>query len=215
LKMLDVSHELFQFWVDMAETLKARVPSHMLLAMVRVIVEDAKSYCQACADRGEPVPSFTEAAWDAVWLCRWRKMFNLTPQSVNCKYVVSFKKVLMRLGVTWRNAARLLFLHEELYGAGRLEFITIDEKPFHFNANGADRVWARRGAKKKVVKEVRQALLERWTGMTSCSSKGCQPGVIPKWAALFKSKDGTRTHLRLPPGVKVQFARHGSYRTGN
>ncbi len=212
-KMPDLSHELFQYWVDMGETLKSRVPSHMLISQAWIIVGDAQRYVEECDAAGIVAPRLQIPSLDSVWLSRWRAQWSLTPQSVNCKYTVSFAKLEKRLGVTWRNAARLLFLHERLFGPGGLEFLTIDEKPYHFNAIGGDKVWRRRGTKKKAVKEKRQHMLERWTGMTSCSSKGCQPGTVPKWAALFKAEDGSRTHLRVPEGVKVQFAPHGSYRT--
>ena len=56
-------------------------------------------------------------------------------------------------------------------------------------------------------------MLERWTGMTVCYSQGCQPGNIPKWAALFKAESGARIHLDAEEGVKVQFAPSGSYQT--
>ena len=50
-------------------------------------------------------------------------------QTVNAKYKVSYEKLVTRLGVTWRNAVRLVVLHEVLFGPGRLTFASIDEKP--------------------------------------------------------------------------------------
>ena len=101
--------------------------------------------------------------------------------------------------------------HEPLAaGAGKLVFVSIDEKPYYSNAIDGLKVWARRGSKKKNVKEKRAAMLERWTGMTACYSR---VGTVPKWAALFKAMTGSRIHLRTPENVKVQFAPNGSYRT--
>ena len=74
-------------------------------------------------------------------------------------------------------------------------------------------MWAPRGTKRRRVKETRAAMLERWTGMTVCYSQGCQPGNIPKWAALFKAESGARIHLDAEDGVKVHFAPNGSYPT--
>ena len=155
-KLPDLGEELFQWWVDMAETLRSRVPSSSLLAQASVIVEDARRYRELSAERGEPLskcqlPCFS---WDSrsatTWLCRWRKQFDLTPQTVNAKYKVSFAKRERRIGVAWRNACRLLVLHEEMFGPGLLVFMSLDEKPFYFNAIGAEKIWARRGSKKKM-----------------------------------------------------------------
>ena len=51
------------------------------------------------------------------------------PQMVNAKYKVSYEKVVKRLGVTWRNAVRLVVLHEELFGLARLTFASFDAQP--------------------------------------------------------------------------------------
>ena len=106
----------------------------------------------------------------------------------------------------------MLVLHEELFGPDLLIFMSMDEKPFWFNAIGGAKIWARRGAKKKHVREKRQDMLERWTGMSACYSKELPLGMVPRWAALFRAEDGSRTRIEVPDGVKVQFAPHGSYR---
>ena len=170
-KLVDLSHELFNWWVDMAETLQARVPTVALLAQAKVILHDAKQLVRECEERGEVPPWVDEPSLDYVWICRWRKQWNLTKQSVNCKYKVAFSKKVMRMGVTWRNSTRLLALHAKLFGPDRLTFVSVDEKPFRFNACGEDQIWARRGATKKRVREKRVALLERWTGITACYSR--------------------------------------------
>ena len=58
-------------------------------------------------------------------------------------------------------------------------------------------------------------MLERWSGMSACYSKPVPPGMVPRWAALFKAENGSRIHLHTPDGVQVQFAPHGSYRLPN
>lgn len=226
----DLSHELFQWWVDMSVTLQARVSSESTMRQAEIIRGDAERFIAECDENGVALPpaarTLPKLSW--VWLHRWRKEWGLTPQTVNAKYKVSFEKVVMRLGVLWRNATRLLVLHETLFGPGKLTFASIDEKPFWFNALGGNKVWAQRGARKRAVKEKRTAMLERWTGMTICYSRGCQPGGcppeacpqggcrpggVPKWAALFKAVHGARIHVDVPDGVKVQFAPNGSYKT--
>ena len=111
---------------------------------------------------------------------------------------------LLRLGVLWRNATRLLVFHALLSGADKLTFVSLDEKPYRFNACGGDKVWAIRGQKSVKCKELRGMLLERWTGITAVFSRrhaaatlpggGCQP----KWTALFKATDGSRCNVTSP-----------------
>jgi hypothetical protein len=222
-KCPDVSAELFNWWVDMAQSLACRVSSAMLIAQVQLILDDARNYAKLCIENGKPLPQFEEPEIDKVWLCRFRKYWGITKQSVNCQYVVSHAKVERRMGVIWRNAARLIVFHELLYGPDRLTFVSVDEKPFRFNATAEDKIWALRGQLKKYKKERRNQLLERWTGMSACFSRSGYPGGgsylpdgrwVPKWAALFKAETGSRLALQPPSEqVLVQYAPKGSYRT--
>ena len=55
-RMPDLSCELFQWWIDMAETLQARVPSSDIIAQAKVIIADAERYVQQCCANGQLVP---------------------------------------------------------------------------------------------------------------------------------------------------------------
>ena len=140
-------------------------------AQAAVIIEDAIRYVEDCIARGVAPPELRIPLITKVWVHRWPEMFSLTPKCITCSYTVSFAKKLRRLGVSWRNAARLLVFHELLYGAGRLTFISSDEKPYRFNSAGGDKVWSRRGSRSAKCKETRVALLERWTGITAVYSQ--------------------------------------------
>ena len=218
-KMIEVNHELFQWWVDMAETLQARIPTSSIIAQAYLIIEDAVRYVEDCMARGVTPPELNIPVINKVWIHRWRKLFSLRPRSITCSYKVSFIKKLMRLGVTWRNACRLLVFHELLFGPGRLTFVSMDEKPYRFNAAGADKVWARKGSRSVKCKEKRVALLERWTGITAVFSRAygdsqSEDRWQPKWAALFKAVDGSRCNVHPPDSsVKVLYAEHGSVTT--
>ena len=113
----------------------------------------------------------------------------------------------------------MLVFHELLFGAGRLTFLSMDEKPYRFNAAGGDKVWARRGQRSVRCMEKRVALLERWTGITGVYSQQYGESYselkwVPKWSALFKATDGSRTHLTAPnDSVQILFAEHGSVTT--
>ena len=105
-----------------------------------------------------------------------------------------------------------------LFGAGMLSFLSMDEKPYRFNGIGEDRVWAHRGQKHVKTKELRQKLLERWTGITAVIPRrppslhiGDHGEWLMKWVALFKGKDGSRMHLQKPSELcQLLYAEHGS-----
>ena len=66
--------------------------------------------------------------------------------------------------------------------------------------------------------ELRQKLLERWTGITAVIPRrppslhiGDHGEWLMKWAALFKGKDGSRMHLQKPSELcQLLYAEHGS-----
>ena len=98
------------------------------------------------------------------WISRWRTFYSIVPGTITCSYEVSYAKKLRRLGVTWRNATRLLVFHEALFGPDKLTLISLDEKPYRFNACGGDKVWATRGQKAVKCKELRTISLNAGPG---------------------------------------------------
>ena len=68
------------------------------------------------------------------------------------------------------------------------------------------------------TKELRQKLLERWTGITAVLSRrhpslqiGPNGEWLPKWASLSKGKDGCRMHLEKPSKrCQLLYAERGS-----
>ena len=95
----------------------------------------------------------------------------------------------------------------------------MDEKPYRFNSAGGDKVWARRGNRAIKCRERRNALLERWTGITaSYSQRYGQSASSDRWqpkrAALFKAKTGDRCDVHAPDAsVQVLFVERGSVTT--
>ena len=57
--MSELSYELFQWWVDMAETLQARIPTMAIVAQAMLILEDATNHVVDCVRRGEIPPVLT------------------------------------------------------------------------------------------------------------------------------------------------------------
>ena len=219
-RMPELGYELYQWWVDLAQVRQARVPTTMIMAEANLMIEDAVRHANAAGTLGIAAPSFTLAKITAKWISRWRNFHSIVPRAITCSYKVSYAKKMVRLGVLWRNATRLLVFHEALFGPDKLTFVSMDEKPYRFNACGGDKVWATRGQKAVKCKELRAMLLSRWTGITAVFSRrhadACLPSGEwqPKWAALFRAKNGSRCEVTSPHSrCQVLFAEHGSVTT--
>ena len=160
-KMPELQHELFQWWVDLSQTLQARVPTCLIMAEAKNMLKDARCAAEDRArELGLPTPAYREPKIGCMWISRWRRFFSIVPRCITCCYKVAYWKRERRMGVLWRNACRLLVLHECLYGPDKLTFVSLDEKPNRFNACGGDKVYAIRGQKAVKCKELRAMLLK-------------------------------------------------------
>ena len=187
----------------------------MIIAEAQVMLEDALR--QEVAEGHRPCRELLVPLITRILISRWRHFYNLVPRSITCTYKVSYAKKLRRLGVLWRNAARLLVFHEALFGPDKLTFISMEEKPYRFNGCGGDKVLAPRGQKRVRCKELRAKLLERWTGITAVFSRRHPSATLPsggwqpKWTALFRGTDGSRANLVSPSErCQILWAKHGS-----
>jgi len=134
--MPEMAYELYHWWVDLAQVNQARVPTFLIMAMAEVMLDDADRHVQLARDQGGPIPYFKRWIVSTKWVSRWRYFFSLVPKCITCSYKVSYWKKLTRLGVLWRNTTRLLVFHELLFGPDKLTFVSMDEKPYRFNACG-------------------------------------------------------------------------------
>ena len=216
-KMPEMCHELYQWWVDLAQVKHARVPTPMIMAEAQLMIDDARRHAEETRAEGREPLAFRVPVISFTWISRWRRFYSIVPRCITCSYKVSYAKKLRRLGVLWRNATRLLVFHELLFGPDKLTFVSMDEKPYRFNACGGDKVWGLRGQKSVKCKELRAMLLNRWTGITAVFSRkhssACLPDGTwqPKWTALFRAKTGERCDVTSPSArCQVLYAEHGS-----
>ena len=144
-RMPELGYELFQWWVDLTQVLQARVPTCLIMAEARLMIQDAVKHAREATEQGRVPPEFDIPTINQMWICRWRYDNSLVPRQITCTYKVSYLKKKRRLGVLWRNTTRLLVFHELLFGPDKLTFVSMDEKPYRFNACGGDDVWAVRG----------------------------------------------------------------------
>ena len=146
-RMPEMGHELFHWWVDATQVLQARVPTCMIMAMARNMLDDARRAGEEMAHSlGLPTPEYNMPKITHMWISRWRKYHSIVPRAITCSYKVSYWKRKMRMGVLWRNVCRLLVFHELLFGPNKLTFVSLGEKPNRFNACGGDTVLAIRGS---------------------------------------------------------------------
>ena len=115
-----------------AETLQARVHTEDTVAEATSLLCRLTAWIEELphspAEKTRLLNRLPQAT-TSTWICRVRKAHSLTPQSVNAKYKVSYDKLVARMGVAWRNAARLMALREILLGPGKLRFLSPNDKP--------------------------------------------------------------------------------------
>ena len=125
------------------------------MAEARLMIVDATQHLKAEREKGRLTTNLKPPKVTHMWVSRWRKFHSIVPTQVTCSYKVSYRKKLLRLCVLWRNATRLLVFHALLFGADKITFLSMDEKPYRFNACGGDKVWGIRGQKSVKCKELR------------------------------------------------------------
>ena len=99
--MPELQHELFQWWVDLTQVLQARVPTCMIMAQARLVIEDARAH----AGLSTPFLDYLEPTINRMWVSRWRHYFNIVPRHITCSYKVSYAK---KAATAWRNLAQHL-----------------------------------------------------------------------------------------------------------
>ena len=226
-----VSDELWAMFVDHIHNVPGRVGSSTIISWARMLCDDMRELWQRRVEAGEADPAAPPKLpqLDYVFVLRWRRAYGVTWRTVNLRYKLSAAKRKARLRVFWCNVLRLRFLHERLFGPGKLRFVGFDQKPLYFNSPAAQKTLATAGARRVAVKENLAASRERFTVMTSVPSWCPRESGLgwtsrygdkaPMIAVLFKSPTASahriRAKLTPPADCMLQFAEKGSYRLSN
>ena len=226
-----LNDELWAWFVDFIYNVPGRIGSSTILDWARIICQDLKELWQRRVEAGDAdvaaPPKLPQLSH--MFVVRWRRAYGISWRTVNLRYKLSAAKRKHRLRVFWCNVLRMRFLHERLFGEGKLRFVGFDQKPLYFNSCAAKKTLAMQGARKVAVKENLAKSRERFTVMTSVPS-WCPNesdlgwttrygNAAPMIAVLFKSPtaDARRIRSKLMPTADclLQFAEKGSYRLRN
>ena len=216
MKCPELGSELFSWFVDSVRNVRGRLPSALLLDVARVFAKDLVSWHAEQKEVGQVPPHAALAlpVLNTAWLRRWRRLHGISWRTVNLRFKCPRSVLKARLEVFWGNVLRVRFLHRGVEPRGELVFEGFDQKPLWFTASSQEKTLGLRGARKVVVKENLPMTRARFTAMTRCRWP-TPPTDGKEIAVLFKAAGGgarVRAHLRVPPGVLLQFQEKGSYR---
>ena len=125
-----VRTELFEWFSVMRHSVKTRIPAKVLEVKAKQVTQDYVTACLLNGSKPEP-PTI-----NAKWLKRWQMEYGVSLRKPNRKYKVPKKVLEDRLQIFWKNIARLRAAAIKLLGYD-LDFINMDQSPFHMNEAGS------------------------------------------------------------------------------
>lgn len=214
--------ELFCWFIDTVNFVKARITSNLLLLQARIIISDLQNAHQEDIRTGKveagstlQLPKLDNAA-GFTWIYGWRLQHHLSWRTVNLRFKCGYRKLKERLGLFWTNVFVIRWIHYFLNGRRQiLRFSNSDEKPLWVTTAAAAKSLARRKCRKTTVNENIHGTRERFTAKTLVEWPRPHARAMGKRLAVMFKGVGTRLREELvePPGVLLQFSPKGSYRS--
>jgi hypothetical protein len=208
-----VAELLFQWFVDIRGSLKARLPQAVVIAKAKSLNAE---YALEAAKAG--VTTLNLAAINSSWVYRWRLQYGICFKKPNRRYTMSRSGILLRLQIFWRNlfAVRQFSLRRLGIDIG-LSVENLDQKGWHVNQLGSRNTGTLElaGSNPVPLKENHSATRERLTFMTWTSNDPHRLQSGLPLEACFKSKGQGQTilkGLRVPKGMSVRISESGSYK---
>ena len=214
--------ELFCWFIDTVNFLKARITSAMLLVQAQIIISDLQNAHQEDIRTGKveagSTLQFPTLAGTAgiTWIYGWRLQHHLSWRTVNLRFKCSYRKLKERLCLFWTNIFVIRWIHYFLNGRRQiLRFSNSDEKPLWVTTAGAAKTLAWKIKRKTTVNENVHGTRERFTAKTLVEWPRPHARAMGKRLAVMFKGVGTRLReeLVVPPGVLLQFGPKGSYRS--
>jgi len=214
--------ELFCWFIDTVNFVKARITSNLLLLQARIIISDLQNAHQEDIRTGKveagstlQLPQLDNAA-GFTWIYGWRLQHHLSWRTVNLRFKCSYRKLKERLCLFWTNVFVIRWIHYFLNDRRQiLRFSNSDEKPLWVTTAAAAKSLARRKCRKTTVNENIHGTRERFTAKTLVEWPRPHARAMGKRLAVMFKGVGTRLREELvtPPGVLLQFGPKGSYRS--
>ena len=202
-KCPSVRKELFDFFIDIRSSLKARLPKKIFLAKAESLYRD---YCEWKREEGVEPEKLT---FSNRWLKDWCKEYQISIKKPNKRFSISASARKKRIADFLKNIWTVRHTFTQLYGADP-EIVMSDQMPLHRNESSNEKTLNFKGAPQTTyVKENHSFSRERITVMTSVASG--RLSSAPSLEFVFKGA-GKRVILNPPSGITVQWAPKGSYR---
>ena len=214
--------ELFCWFIDIVNFVKARITSALLLLQAKIIISDLQNTHQEDIRTGKAEAGSTlqfpklDGTAGMTWIFGWRLQHHLSWRTVNLRFKCSYRKLKERLCLFWTNVFVIRWVHYFLNGRLQiLRFSNSDEKPLWVTTAAAAKTLASRIKRKTTVNENVHGTRERFTAKTLVEWPRPHARAMGKRLAVMFKGVGTRLREELvtPPGVLLQFGPKGSYRS--
>ena len=188
-KCPSVSKELFEFFIDIRSSLKARLPKKFFLAKAESLYRD---YCEWKREGVEP----EKLSFSNRWLKDWCKEYQISIKKPNKRFFITASARKKRITDFLKNIWTVRYTFTKLYGVDP-EIVMSDQMPLHRNESSNEKTLNFKGASQTTnVKENHSLSRERITAMTLASGR---PFSAPELEFVFK---GTGKRVKPnPPSV--------------
>ena len=195
----DVREALYDWFVDIRGTLKARLPRSMFKAQAKFFYDQWRD--QQPDDVQQPDLVFSNPR-----IKNWMREYNVSLRRPNKRFQIKQEDRKERISEYIKNIWRVRKYFIDNFGVDP-PIINGDQMPLHRNESSSQKTLNIKGYD-TYVKENNSLSRKRITAFTQVSS---DPSIIVKPEFVFKGK-GTRTVLNPPEGIKFHWAPKGSYR---
>ena len=196
-KAPEVRISLFNWFIDVRETLKAQLPQRIFKMKASQLYEEWLIQ--------NPVPENERLKFSNQWIKEWQQEYGISLRKPNKKYSIKKEDLVERLQDYLRNVWRVRRFFIEKYGIDP-PVINGDQMPLHRNESSQQKTMAFKN-EDAFVKENHSLSRERVTVFTQVSST---KDISLKREFVFKGQE-TRTKLDAT-NVNYQRSPSGSYR---
>ena len=196
---VEVREALFQWFVDVRTSLKARLPRSLFLLQAKKLYDEWLLQ--------HPVPLNEQLKFTKPWIQGWEKEYGVSLRKPNKRYSISKDDCVIRVKDYLQNIWHIRNYFLTKFGTDP-PIINGDQMPLHRNESSAQATLNFKNAD-TFVKENHHHSRERVTVFTQVSSDD-KITLFPEF--VFKGTGKRPPKLSPPEGISYQWAVKGSYR---